>query len=220
MHLKIDETFARLGMETHIGILDYKIEVRSTPPALLSALEDGAEIRMQELMGEAASTDPVIAGVRSAFKAIGKDPSRYRPSSEALTRRILSGKGLYSVNNVVDCGNLVSLMTGVPVGCYDAAWLKGDTVALRVGQPGETYEGIGRGDINLECLPVLADKEGAFGTPFSDSARTAVTENTHDLKFVLYGLNIDVAHVEAASEIADTLITRFCTLEEGEPPED
>ena len=220
MQLKIDETFARLGMETHIGILDYKIEVRGTPPALLSALEDGAEIRMQELMGEAASTDPVIAGVRAAFKAIGKDPSRYRPSSEALTRRVLSGKGLYSVNNVVDCGNLVSLMTGVPVGCYDAAWLKGDTVALRVGQPGETYEGIGRGDINLECLPVLADEEGAFGTPFSDSARTAVTEKTHDLKFILYGLNIGVAHVEAASEIADTLITQFCALEKEAAPGD
>lgn len=213
MQLKIDETFARLGMETHIGILDYKVEVHDTPPALLTALEDGAEIRMQELLGEAASSDPVIAGVRAAFKAIGKDPSRYRPSSEALTRRVLSGKGLYTVNNVVDCGNLVSLMTGVPVGCYDAAWLKGDTMALRVGQPGETYDGIGRGEINLACLPVLADEAGAFGTPFSDSARTAVSDNTIDLKFVLYGLNIDVAHVEAASEIADTLITQFCAID-------
>jgi len=213
MQLKIDETFARLGMETHIGLLDYKVMVSETPPALTTALEDGAEIRMQELMGEAASTDPVIAGVRAAFKAIGKDPSRYRPSSEALTRRILSGKGLYSVNNVVDCGNLVSLMTGVPVGCYDAAWLKGDEITLRVGQPGETYEGVGRGEINLACLPVLADSDGAFGTPFSDSARTAIGEHTTDLKFVLYGLNIDVAHVEAASEIADTLITRFCAVD-------
>jgi len=213
MDLKIDETFSRLGMETHIGILDYKVEVRNAPPALTTALEDGAEIRMQELMGEAASTDPVIAGVRAFFKAIGKDPSRYRPSSEALTRRVLSGKELYRVNNVVDCGNLVSLMTGVPIGCYDAAWLKGDTLAFRVGQPGETYNGIGRGDLNLECLPVLADSEGAFGTPFSDSARTAVNDKTVDLKLVLYGLNIDVAHVEAASEIADTLITRFCAVD-------
>jgi len=210
MHLKIDEIFSRLGMETHIGLLDFKVEVRETPPGLVTALEDGAEVRMQELLGEAASSDPVIAGVRAAFKAIGKDPSRYRPSSEALTRRVLAGKPLYSVNNVVDCGNLVSLMTGVPVGCYDAAWLKGDAVTFRVGTPGETYDGIGRGEINLECLPVLADEEGAFGTPFSDSARTAITENTHNLKFVLYGLNIDVAHVEAASEIADTLISRFC----------
>ena len=211
MQLAIDDVFSRLVMETHVGILDYKVVVNSTPPALTTALDDGAEIRMQELMGEAASSDPVISRIRAAFKMLGKDPSRYRPSSEALTRRILAGKPLYSVNNVVDCGTLVSLMTGVPVGCYDAAWLKGNRLTLRPGSPGETYEGIGRGKINLECLPVLADKDGAFGTPFSDSTHTAITENTHDLKFVLYGLNIDVAHVEAASEIADTLITSFCT---------
>jgi len=211
MQLKINETFSRLGMETHIGLLDYKVEVRPTPPALTTALEDGAEIRMQELLGEAASSDPIIAGIRAAFKSVGKDPSRYRPSSEALTRRVLAGKALYSVNNVVDCGNLASLMTGVPIGCYDTAWIKGNTLDFRVGTPGETYDGIGRGEINLECLPLLADEEGAFGAPYSDSARTAVTENTLDLKLVLYGLNIDIAHVEATSEIADTLITRFCS---------
>ena len=211
MQLTIDGVFPRLAMETHIGILDYKVAVHSAPPALVSALEDGAEIRMQELLGEAASSDPVIDRIRAAFKTLGKDPSRYRPSSEAITRRILAGKPLYRVNNIVDCGNLVSLMTGVPVGCYDAAWLKGDTLTLRVGSPGEKYEGIGRGEINLECLPVLADETGAFGTPFSDSARTAITDTTRDLKLVLYGLNIDIAHVEAASEIADTLITSFCT---------
>jgi len=214
MQLIIDKIFPRHAMEVHIGIMDYKVAVNSAPPALATALEDGAEIRMQELLGEAASSDPVISGVRTAFKTLGKDPSRYRPSSEALTRRVLAGKPLYQVNNVVDCGNLVSLMTGVPVGCYDAARLKGQEITLRAGAPGETYEGIGKGDINLECLPLLADEDGAFGTPFSDSARTAVRETTSNLKFVLYGLNMDVAHVEAASEIADTLITRFCAIDE------
>jgi len=209
MELKIDETFARLGLETHIGILDFEVVVHPSGPALVTALEDGAELRMQELMGEAASSDPVIANVREVFKAVGKDPSRYRPSSEALTRRVLSGKPLYQVNNVVDSGNLISLMTGIPVGCYDAAWIKGD-MHLRIGMPGETYDGIGRGALNLECLPLLADDSGAFGTPFSDSSRTAISDNTRNVKFVLYGLNVDVAHVEAAAEMADTLISRFC----------
>lgn len=209
MTLKIDKIFPKLGLETHIGILDFEVEIYPSGPALVAAMEDGAEVRMQELLGEAASTDPVISGIRAAFKTLGKEPSRYRPSSEALTRRILSGKGLYEVNNVVDCGNLISLMTGIPVGCYDAAWIRGD-IELRVGMPGETYDGIGRGDVNLECLPVLADDSGAFGSPFSDSSRTAVSDSTHNLKFVLYGLNIDVAHVEAAAAMADTLITRFC----------
>lgn len=207
--MNIDKVFSTLGLETHIGVLDFEVSIYPSGPALVAAMEDGAEVRMQELLGEAASTDPVIREVRTAFKTLGKDPSRYRPSSEALTRRILSGKGLYHVNNVVDCGNLISLMTGIPVGCYDAAWVKGD-MNLRVGMPGETYDGIGRGDINLECLPVLADESGAFGSPFSDSSRTAVSDSTKNLKFVLYGLNVDVAHVEAAAEMADNLIPRFC----------
>ena len=212
MQFQIDPRFSELGMAVHLGVLDYQIHVEPSADELIHAMDEAAELRQQELMGEAASSDPVIAAVRAAFKATGKDPSRYRPSSEALTRRVVAGKGLYHVNNVVDAGNLVSLMTGVPVGCYDAAWVKGD-LTLRIGTPGETYDGIGRGGVNLEGLPVLADEEGPFGSPFSDSSRTSVGELTRDLVFVLYGLNIDVAHVEAAAEIADALITRFCSNE-------
>ncbi|MBO6506331.1 MAG: hypothetical protein JJ850_06950 [Kordiimonadaceae bacterium] len=210
MQFQIDPKFSELGMAVHLGVLDYAVSVTDTPDELKTAMEEACELRQQELMGEAASSDPVIAAVRRAFKATGKDPSRYRPSSEALTRRVIAGKGLYFVNNVVDAGNLVSLMTGVPVGCYDAAWIKGD-LSLRIGTPGETYDGIGRGGINLEGLPVLADMDGPFGSPFSDSDRTGVSEQTRDLVFVLYGLNMDVAHVEAAAEISDALITRYCT---------
>lgn len=209
MQFSIDPTFSKLGIPVHLGVLDYSVTVAETPEALLTTIGEAAGLRQQELMGHAASADPVIAATRAAFKTIGKDPSRYRPSSEALTRRVVAGKSLYQVNNVVDCGNLVSLMTGVPVGCYDAAWIKGD-LTLRIGTPGETYDGIGRGGINLEGLTVLADMDGPFGTPFSDSARTAVTDKTRDLVFVLYGLNIDVAHVEAAAEMADTLLTAYC----------
>lgn len=209
MEFQIDPAFSKLGLPIHLGVLDYAVHVREAPEDLLTAIDDAATLRQQELMGEAASSDPVISAVRAAFKATGKDPSRYRPSSEALTRRVLAGKGLYKVNNVVDTGNLVSLMTGVPVGCYDAAWIKGN-LTLRPGTPGETYDGIGRGGINLEGLPVLTDDDGPFGSPFSDSSHTAVTERTHDLIFVIFGLNIDVAHVEAAAEMADALIMRYC----------
>ncbi|MEX0300063.1 MAG: B3/4 domain-containing protein [Kordiimonas sp.] len=209
MDLKIDTAFSKLGLETHMGLLDFDVEVHPSGPALMDAMEDGAETRLHELMGEAASTDPVISKIRAAFKATGKDPSRYRPSSEALTRRVISGKPLYLVNNVVDSGNLISLMTGVPIGCYDTEKLNGN-LSFRIGDSGETYSGIGRSEINLEGLPILADETGAFGSPFSDSERTAVTEETEKLLFVVYGLNIDVAYVESAAEMADTLITRFC----------
>ncbi len=212
MQFHINPAFSELGMALHLGALDYQVAVGPSPDQLVDSMTEAASLRQQELMGEAASSDPVIAAMRAAFKATGKDPSRYRPSSEALTRRVLAGKGLYQINNVVDSGNLVSLMTGIPVGCYDAAWIKGD-ITFRVGTPGETYDGIGRGGINLEGLPVLADADGPFGSPFSDSDRTGVSENTTDLVFVLFGLNIDVAHVEAAAEIADALITQYCGAE-------
>lgn len=205
----IDPKFQKLGFAVHAGTLDFDVAVRPSPPGLVHAIEDGAEMRLQELLGEAASSDPVIAGVRAAFKACGKDPSRYRPSSEALTRRVISGKPLYQVNNVVDSGNLVSLMTGIPIGIYDSAKVEG-AMQLTVGKKGNAYEGIGRGEINLEGLPVLTDEKGPFGTPFSDSARTAVGDDTQHIIVVLFGLNVDIAHVEAAAEIMDTLITRFC----------
>lgn len=206
----IDPAFQDLGFAVHVGTLDYDVAVGPSGPALLEAIEEGSEMRVQELLGEAASSDPVIADVRAAFKACGKDPSRYRPSSEALTRRVIAGKPLYHVNNVVDSGNLVSLMTGVPVGIYDTGKIEGD-MYLTIGKEGEAYEGIGRGEVNLAGLPLLQDKTGPFGTPFSDSARTAVSEETQHICVVLYGLNVDIAHVEAAAEVADTLITRFCT---------
>lgn len=211
----IDPQFQELGFAVHAGMLDYDVAVNPSPPALTHAIEDGSEMRLQELLGEAAASDPVIANVRAAFKACGKDPSRYRPSSEALTRRVIAGKPLYQVNNVVDSGNLVSLMTGIPVGIYDTAKVEGD-VQLRVGLEKESYDGIGRGPINLEGLPVLSDAQGPFGTPFSDSARTAVSDQTEHVILVLFGLNVDIAHVEAAAEIADTLLTRFCAPQEGE----
>jgi len=205
----IDPSIAALGMEMHIQTFDMAIEVRTTPPALIELIEEVSDDRMQDLLGEAASSDPVIAKVRAAFKACGKDPSRYRPSSEALTRRIISGKPLYHVNNVVDCGNLISLMTGIPVGCYDAARIEGD-LTLRIGTEGESYEGIGRGPLNLEGLPVLTDANGAFGTPFSDSAHTAVTETTQLLKFITYGLNITNTLTSDATHNAHSLMRRFC----------
>lgn len=209
MQVNIDPAFTDLGFAVHLGVLDFTVVTAETPDELKTSIEEGAALRQQELLGQAASSDPVIAAVRAAFKATGKDPSRYRPSSEALTRRALAGKGLYSVNNIVDSGNLVSLMTGLPVGCYDAAWIKGD-LTLRPGTPGETYDGIGRGGINLEGLPVLADDDGPFGSPYSDSGRTAVAEKTENLVFVIYGLNVDLEHVNAAAEITDTLMQKFC----------
>src|ERR1043166_7857849 len=113
---------------------------------------------------EQINTIPQFAAMRSAYKALGKDPSRYRGSAEALLRRVLSGKGLYQINSVVDINNLVSLESLNPAGTYDLEKLT-PPIELRVGTADECYKGIGKDQINLESLPVFADAVGRFGSP-------------------------------------------------------
>jgi DNA/RNA-binding domain of Phe-tRNA-synthetase-like protein len=123
---------------------------------------------------------PPIRTTRSGYKALGKDPARYRGSAEALLRRILSGKNFPQINSVVDIINLVSVESRLPIGLYDLAQVKGDVV-FRAGRAGETYKGIGKYDLNLEDLPVFCDEEGPHGSPTSDSEKTMVTNATQNI---------------------------------------
>lgn len=134
-----------------------------------------------ETLAEAEST----RAVRAMFRAWDMDPSKYRPSSEALLRRVVQGKGLYRVSNVVDIGNVVSIETGWPLGCYDRARIR-PPVAFRHGTAGERYEGIGKRMWHLEDRPVLADPDGPFGSPISDSTRSMITETARNVLIVIY----------------------------------
>src|ERR1700674_3831901 len=120
---------------------------------------------------------PQVESTRMAYKALGKDPSRYRGSAEALLRRLVAGKGLPQINAVVDVINLVSVESRLPVGLYDLAHVSGDIV-FRAGRAKETYKGIGKYDLNLEGLPVFCDTTGPHGSATSDSERTMVTAAT------------------------------------------
>src|SRR3984893_6864305 len=131
-----------------------------------------------------AEAEPVRA-VRTMFREWGMDPSKYRPSSEALLRRVVQGKGLYRVSNAVDICNLGSIETGWPYGCYDRARVRAPIV-LRHGAPGEMYEGIGKKMWHLEGRPVLADPDGPFGSPISDSTRSMITESAREILVVIY----------------------------------
>src|SRR6266581_8331531 len=119
-----------------------------------------------------------VEATRKAYKALGKDPARYRGSAEALLRRVVAGKGLPQINAVVDVINLVSVESRLPIGLYDLGHVSGD-IAFRAGRAGETYKGIGKYDLNLEGLPLFADAVGPHGSPTSDSERTMVTAATH-----------------------------------------
>jgi len=137
-----------------------------------------------ELAVETISQKPTIKSSKEAYRKLGKDPSRYRPSAEALTRRIVKGKDLYNVNNVVDLLNLVSLESGFSIGGYDADKIDG-SVEFGIGRTDEPYQAIGRGKLNIENLPLFRDDAGAFGSPTSDSIRTMVTDKTTSFLMII-----------------------------------
>ena len=157
---------------------------------------------------------PNVKESRAAYKAFGKDPSRYRVSSEALIRRIGQGKGLYEVNTVVDVNNLISIESGFSVGSYDTARID-DTLVFRVGRPGETYKGIGKEEINIEALPVLADKAGAIGSSTSDSERAMITEDAKEVLTLIYSFS-DNQDLERALEYGKRYLEKYAGAEEVE----
>jgi DNA/RNA-binding domain of Phe-tRNA-synthetase-like protein len=157
---------------------------------------------------EQTNSIPQIAAMRSAYKALGKDPSRYRGSAEALLRRVLSGKGLYQINSVVDINNLVSLESLNPAGTYDMAKIT-PPIELRIGASGESYKGIGKDLINIESLPVFADTAGPFGSPTSDSERAMVSLETKKILMVVFSFT-GPEGLERWMVRAGELLRRYC----------
>ncbi len=154
-----------------------------------------------------------IAGLQEArvlYKSFGMDPSRHRPSSEALLRRVLKGQDLYRINNAVDCCNLASLRYLLPIGMYDLRLISGDIV-LRLGLPDERYAGIRKGPVHLGGRLGLFDRLGGFGSPTSDSARTSVTEVTTDILAVLMATAAyETVRMQAHLEDFADLFVRHC----------
>lgn len=174
------------------------VTVAATGPELLREIDEKcAELRQRFTTESLAAWEPIIA-VRGMFRAWGVDPSKYRPSSEALLRRVVQGKGLYHVSNVVDLSNLGSIETGWPYGVYNRQAISGK-IYLRLGLPGEKYEGIGRRVWHLEGRPVLADAAGPFGSPISDSTRTQVREGVSEALTVIYAPGSATAEAVAAA---------------------
>jgi DNA/RNA-binding domain of Phe-tRNA-synthetase-like protein len=151
---------------------------------IIAMSEEIIEKVQSELTVETIRQKPTIKSTKEAYRKLGKDPSRYRPSAEALTRRIVKGKGLYNVNNVVDLLNLVSLESGFSIGGYDASKIEGP-IEFGIGMPEEPYQAIGRGELNIENLPLFRDRSGAFGSPTSDSTRTMVTDTTSTFLMII-----------------------------------
>lgn len=158
---------------------------------------------------------PGIAATRRVYKACGKDPSRYRPASEALIRRQLQGKPLYQIDTLVDLINLASIAYGYSIGGFDASKFAGDTLTLGIGRAGEPYEGIGRGMINIEGLPVYRDALGGVGTPTSDNERTKIGLATTHLVVLVNGYDGNERRVRANAGFIQDLLRRYCQSDGG-----
>lgn len=156
-----------------------------------------------------------IAATRKVYRACGKDPSRYRPASEALIRRMLQGKTLYQIDTLVDLVNLASIAYGYSIGGFDADKFEGNTLTLGVGKAGEPYEGIGRGTINIEGLPVYRDQIGGVGTPTSDNERTKMELKTTHLVVLINGYDGNEDQVRANAEFIQTLLRKYCQSDGG-----
>lgn len=169
-----------------LGIVEAEgVEVIAADPDLLREMDDFSTHLRNKHTLESVAESPAIHAVRAMFRGWGVDPSKYRPSSEALMRRVVQGKGLYNISNVVDLSNLGSIETGWPYGLYNRARIS-PPITFRHGKPEEKYEGIGRRVWHLAGRPVLADSEGPFGSPISDSTRTQISEGASEILTVIF----------------------------------
>jgi len=160
-----------------LGCLTASVEAKETSSALEEELR-GCEQKILQLPEPRSILESsAILLTRSGYKALGKDPARYRGSAEALLRRIIARRSLPRIHAVVDIINIASVESRLPIGLYDLAHVQGD-ITFRAGRAGETYKGIGKYDLNLEGLPLFADELGPHGSATSDSERTMVTPAT------------------------------------------
>ncbi len=211
LDIAISNDFAAAGVAVRLGCIQARVEVAKAGTALGRALKLQAEMRIESLEDSAVAEIPAIAAARQAFKALGKDPSRYRVSSEALIRRLDQGKLLHYINTVVDTNNLVSLHSGMSAGSYRIDALS-PPLTFRKAVAGETYEAIGRGPFNLENLPVLADAQGPFGSPTSDSERAKITLEAGQVLMVIYGFG-EAKGLARAIDFAADCLTSYCKAE-------
>ena len=184
MKLSIDPGLKKKCPSVALGCVTAHVRTGDSSLELLAELDlcEGGILKTAD--PRAILEAPAISATRAGYRALGKDPARYRGSAEALLRRIISGKHFPSINSVVDIINLVSVESRLPIGLYDLASVQADIV-FRIGRRGETYKGIGKFDLNLEDLPVFCDAAGPHGSPTSDSERTMVTASTESVAAIL-----------------------------------
>lgn len=192
MKIGIDNQLFSVYSEIRLELLHFQAEVKKSNDEFWRYMDNDVLPKVRSsIEGKEWNEIPGIKGSRAAYKAFGRNPGRYRVSSEALIRRVRRGDELYHVNSVVDVNNLISVESGLSVGSYDLAHIHG-TITLRKAEKGEGYTGIGKDFLDLENLLVLSDDNGIFGCSMSDSTRAMVTTDTKDILVVIYCFENDI----------------------------
>lgn len=187
--IQIDKTISSAIPCAALGVLTCSADVADSSAELLANFDETIKAMQDDYTLEKVAQNPHIAATRKAYKALGKDPLKYRNSAEAMLRRIAKGNGLYRINNAVDVNNMISVASGYSLGSYDRAAISGQIVWKRA-PDGEQYKGIGKDVLNIEHLPALYDNEGVFGNPTSDSRRTMITTGGRkNLLYVIYAFD-------------------------------
>lgn len=204
--IEIEEELQQTCPSLRLGIIQCKVNTKEECPDLWNNINETTKMLQEELAVGAIKDLPAIDSSKKGYRAIGKDPSRYRLSAESLLRRIVNGKGLYKINNVVDLLNLVSIKSGFSIGGYNADKIQGP-VRFGIGHAEEPYQGIGRGTLNIEKLPVFRDDIGSFGSPTSDSLRTQIDETCNSFLMIIISFQEEKALPEAMNLAIDLLKT-------------
>jgi len=210
MQLELDEQLkSRIPGVTFGMVTINGVTVRERDARLWRQIEILCQHRAREISLDGLSENEQIAAVRGLQKSFGFDPTRYRPSSESLLRRVLKGQGLYQINTAVDVNNLCSLEFLLPMCIYDLHNVKG-LVRVRIGEPGEEYPGIGRQIFQAENKVIIADESGIMGSTVSDSERTKVTTATTDILLAIYApASIDPRNIERHAALAGQRVVEF-----------
>lgn len=206
--IKIGEEVRRLFPGLTLGIIECSITNSPSSELLwneIGTLEEGIK---DAYTLESVNKRPAIAATRQAYRIFGKDPNRYRPSAEALCRRILRGLELYHVNTAVDLINLISIQTGYSIGGFDADKIAGQEITLGIGREDEPFEAIGRGQLNIAGLPVYRDQTGGIGTPTSDNERTKLSLSTTRLLIIINAYS-GIEGLEDALDFSESLLRKY-----------
>ena len=209
MQITIDARLLKKCPRTALGWVTARVEAGASPEALIEEMKTRVTGILKLPYPRSVLESPQVTATRAAYKALGKDPARYRGSAEALLRRVVAGKGLPQINAVVDVINLVSVESRLPVGLYDLAAVSGDVV-FRAGHAGETYKGIGKYDLNLEGMPLFADAIGPHGSATSDSERTMVTTETKQVLAIIVSFG-GTENLERWTQRLGTLLQQYAS---------